>query len=51
MSGMTIALSVVATLALLLAGLVVFTAQIARRVERALPPAGRFVEIDGARIH
>ena len=51
MSGATIALIVVATLALLMAGLVLFTAQVARRVERALPPAGRFAEIDGARIH
>lgn len=32
----------------LLAG---FTAHTARRVERALPAAGRFVEIGGARIH
>lgn len=33
------------------AGLVLFTAFIARRVEAALPPAGRYIEIDGARTH
>ena len=36
---------------LVLAALALFTARTARRVERALPPDGRFVEIDGARIH
>lgn len=46
-----IALIVVAAIALLIASLMLFTARIARRVERALPPAGRFVTIDGARIH
>ncbi len=35
----------------LLGGLALFTARTARRVEAALPPTGRFVEIDGARIH
>lgn len=40
-----------AALALVLAGLALFTARTARRVEAALPPAGRFVDVDGARIH
>ena len=59
MSGVNISLLIVAvtglviTLVITLAivGLVLFTAQIARRVERTLPPTGRFIEIDGARIH
>ncbi len=46
-----IVLSVFAVLALLATSLVLFTANTARRVERALPPAGRFVDINGARIH
>jgi pimeloyl-ACP methyl ester carboxylesterase len=33
------------------AGLVLFTARTARRVEEVLPPRGRFIDIDGARIH
>lgn len=32
-------------------GLILFTAWTARRVERALPPLGRFVEVGGSRIH
>ncbi len=32
-------------------GLVLFTAFIARRVEAALPPPGRYVEVDGTRMH
>lgn len=55
MSGVHIALMLVAAVAtavgLLIASLVLFTALIARRVERALPPGGRFIDIDGARIH
>jgi pimeloyl-ACP methyl ester carboxylesterase len=31
--------------------LVLFTAFIGRRVEKTLPPQGRFVDVDGARIH
>src|ERR1700730_1533799 len=34
-----------------LGGLVIFTAITARRVEKALPPRGRFIEVAGARIH
>ena len=32
-------------------GLVFFTARTVREVEAALPPAGRFVEVPGARLH
>jgi len=42
---------VVAIVGLVLAGLVLFTARTARQVEKALPPRGRFIDIDGARIH
>jgi len=31
--------------------LALFSAQVVRRVEAALPPAGRFVEVPGARLH
>ena len=34
-----------------LAGLVLFTAWTAQQVEKKLPPRGRFINIDGARIH
>jgi pimeloyl-ACP methyl ester carboxylesterase len=34
-----------------LVALVLFTAHTARRVDAALPPLGRFVEVGGARIH
>jgi pimeloyl-ACP methyl ester carboxylesterase len=34
-----------------LAGLVLFTAWTARQVEKKLPPRGRFIDVDGARIH
>jgi pimeloyl-ACP methyl ester carboxylesterase len=43
------ALAAFASLAV--AGLVAFTAWTARQVEKHLPPAGRFVNVDGARIH
>ncbi len=49
-----IAWIVVVVLALfgtLVAGLMLYSGWTARRVERALPPLGRFVEIDGGRIH
>jgi alpha-beta hydrolase superfamily lysophospholipase len=32
-------------------GLVLFTVHTVRQVERALPPAGRFVDVPGARLH
>src|SRR6516164_11013286 len=35
----------------IVAGLVWFTASTARRVEATLPPRGRFIDIDGQRIH
>ncbi|MGO9008010.1 MAG: alpha/beta fold hydrolase [Beijerinckiaceae bacterium] len=43
--------AVVALLGLVLAGLALFAGWTARRVESALPPLGRFIEVDGARIH
>jgi pimeloyl-ACP methyl ester carboxylesterase len=49
---MTIVLFVVVALvALILGGLVIFTAVTARRVEKALPPRGQVIEVAGARIH
>ncbi len=51
MSGVDVALVIGTALVALIAGLVLFTAMIARRVGRALPPAGRFIDISGARIH
>ena len=38
-------------LAAIVAGLMLYAAWTARRVEKALPPLGRFVEVDGGRIH
>ncbi len=38
-------------LALIVAGLVLFTAFTAWRVEKALPPRGKFLDVDGGRIH
>src|SRR5262249_4983349 len=35
----------------ILGGLAAFTAISARRIERAHPPVGRFVEVDGGRLH
>lgn len=46
-----IILIVVVLLALGVGALVLFTARTARQVENALPPLGRFIDIDGARIH
>ena len=48
---MTPFLIVLALLILFVAGLVAFTAFIARRVEKTLPPRGKFLELEGARIH
>ncbi len=42
---------VVAIVGLVLAGLVLFTVWTARQAEKALPPRGRFIDVDGARIH
>ena len=41
----------VATVGVTAAGLALFTGWTARRVTRALPPQGRFIDIDGNRIH
>jgi pimeloyl-ACP methyl ester carboxylesterase len=43
--------AVVALVGLVLVGLVLFTAWTARQVEKAVPPRGRFIDVDGARIH
>ena len=48
---MTLLLGVLALVVAIVVGLVVFTAATARRVEKALPPRGKFLELDGARIH
>lgn len=40
-----------AVVALVFAGLVIYARLVARRVERAVPPLGQFVEIDGAKLH
>jgi pimeloyl-ACP methyl ester carboxylesterase len=42
---------VLAAIIALAGGLAIFAAWTARRVEKALPPLGNFIEIDGARIH
>ena len=44
-------IGVIAVTAVLIGGLMLFTAWTAFRVEKALPPQGRFIEIEGARIH
>lgn len=48
---MIIFLCLVVLLAMVLAGLVGFSAYIAHKVEKALPPRGQFVDIGGDRIH
>jgi pimeloyl-ACP methyl ester carboxylesterase len=48
---MTVLLIVILIVALIVAGLVWFAANTARRVEAAVPPRGQFMEIDGQRIH
>src|SRR5258708_36559781 len=40
-----------AGLALVIPGLALFTALTARRAEALAPPTGRFIEVDGARLH
>lgn len=51
MSGSVIAVAIALSVLLVVVGLVSFASITARRVERALPPSGQFVEVDGARIH
>jgi pimeloyl-ACP methyl ester carboxylesterase len=46
-----IVIAVGAGLALSVAGLALFTALTARRAEALAPPIGRFIEVDGARLH
>ncbi|MDF3833128.1 alpha/beta hydrolase [Cupriavidus basilensis] len=46
-----IAYIAVAVVVVVVLGLVAFTWLMARKVEKALPPKGKFIEIDGARIH
>ena len=48
---MSILIALIVILAVIILGLVVFTASTARRVEAALPPRGKFMQIDGERIH
>jgi pimeloyl-ACP methyl ester carboxylesterase len=48
---MTVLAIVLLVIALAVCGLVGFTAYAARRVESAVPPLGRFLELDGCRIH
>ena len=48
---MSLLLTLAAALLALVAGLAAFTAWTAARVEQALPARGRFVDVDGARVH
>jgi pimeloyl-ACP methyl ester carboxylesterase len=48
---MSILVALVVILALVIVGLVLFTARTARKVEAALPPRGKFMQVDGERIH
>lgn len=48
---MSILLTVILIVALIVAGLVLFAANTARKVEAAVPPCGQFIEIDGQRLH
>jgi pimeloyl-ACP methyl ester carboxylesterase len=47
----TVLLALVCVVFAIGGGLVFFTAFTARKVEAALPPAGRFVDVPGARLH
>jgi len=48
---MSILLTLVLIVVLVVAGLVLFTAYTARKVEAAVPSCGQFIEIDGQRLH
>lgn len=48
---MTVIIPLVLLLAVVIGGLVWFTANTARKVEAALPPRGQFMEIDGEHMH
>src|SRR5712671_959249 len=51
MPHMSILLTLVLIVALIVAGLVLFAAYTARKVEAAVPPCGQFIEIGGQRLH
>jgi pimeloyl-ACP methyl ester carboxylesterase len=48
---MSIVLTLILIVAVIVAGLVWFAANTARKVEAAVPPCGQFMEIDGQRLH
>jgi pimeloyl-ACP methyl ester carboxylesterase len=48
---LTLVLLPVVLVLVIAGGLVLFTARTVRRVEAALPPAGRFIDVPGARLH
>jgi pimeloyl-ACP methyl ester carboxylesterase len=48
---MSILIALVVILAVVIFGLIAFTARTARKVEAALPPRGKFMQIGGERIH
>jgi pimeloyl-ACP methyl ester carboxylesterase len=48
---MTALVAILCSLAAIVGGLVLVTAHTVRRVEAALPPMGRFVDVPGARLH
>jgi pimeloyl-ACP methyl ester carboxylesterase len=48
---MSILLTPILIIALIVAGLVLFAANTARKAEAAVPPCGQFIEIDGQRLH
>jgi pimeloyl-ACP methyl ester carboxylesterase len=48
---MSIVLTLVLIIAVIVAGLVWFAANTARKVEAAVPPCGQFIAIDGQRLH
>jgi pimeloyl-ACP methyl ester carboxylesterase len=48
---MTALAIVLLLLALVICGLIAFTAYAARQIERADPPRGRFLELDGCHVH
>ena len=48
---MSIVLTLILIVAVIVAGLVWFAANTARKVEAAVPPCGQFMQIDGQRLH
>ncbi len=51
MTALALVADVFGLLGLVLGGLALFTLWTAWRIEKALPPLGRFIDVDGARIH